>query len=75
VFDCVSLLLPALEQIQEAKEELLTKRRLFIAQKLNPDDIIDHLISVGCTVREKISNPYYTPSQKNEMNGKEGLRP
>ena len=65
VFDCVSLLLPALEQIQEAEEELLTRRRSFITKKLSPDDIIDHLIShqlVGRTVFEKISNPYCTPS-------------
>jgi len=46
----VSLLLPALEQIQKA-QELLTKRR--------------YLIGWWDVVFEKISNPYCTTSQKN----------
>ena len=61
-----SLLAP--EKIQELQKKLFDKSRQFLTTYLNPDDMIDHLIThhlVGDIARQQISSPYQIPSFRN----------
>ena len=59
-------------KIQELQRELLTTNTAFIVRSLNPDDIVDQLVSnhlVGQTAREQLNSHYKTPlaSEKNRI--------
>jgi len=58
------------EKIQELQRELLTANTAFIVLSLNPNDIVDQLVSnhlVGQTARERLNSDFKIPSEKNRI--------